>query len=291
MSINYGNKLISWQGAYNINLQTVKGCDSIINLYAIYYDQPNYENIVPLNACIGEAITLTTKAFNSNNNYYWSAVGGALQNQNQNQATFIFNSEGYHDFTVTITPPAPCVPYTIIDTINVHAPIALIEKAFSNVPICKNEEIILHSVYNNYYNFEWEPSNIFAGNTQDVKGSINEKTLVTLTVTDTFNCVASSTKELDIINCCQVYMPNVFSPNGDGKNDRILPNLEYSVVLNRFMIFNQWGETIFTTNQKEIGWDGYYKGLPMDVDTYHYLIEYICNGVVKVEKGDVTLVR
>ncbi|HRH12693.1 MAG TPA: gliding motility-associated C-terminal domain-containing protein, partial [Bacteroidia bacterium] len=59
-----------------------------------------------------------------------------------------------------------------------------------------------------------------------------------------------------------------------------------------FMIFNKWGEKVFETNDKEQGWDGTYKGDPMNTDVFVYRIEGITfNGKAFSMKGNVTLIR
>jgi gliding motility-associated-like protein len=56
-------------------------------------------------------------------------------------------------------------------------------------------------------------------------------------------------------------MPNVFTPNGDGKNDIFLPVYNPDVPLTFTMkIFNKWGEEIYSTENISQGWDGTYKG-------------------------------
>jgi gliding motility-associated-like protein len=67
----------------------------------------------------------------------------------------------------------------------------------------------------------------------------------------------------------KLFMPNVFSPNGDGVNDLIEPLYNASITILSFKIFNRWGEMIFN-GQK--GWDGYYNGMLQKPDVYVYTL-------------------
>lgn len=88
-----------------------------------------------------------------------------------------------------------------------------------------------------------------------------------------------------------IYIPNVFTPNGDGDNDVFLV---YGTGITKLEmnIFDRWGAKLFTsTNQKE-GWDGTYKGVLSKQDSYTYLIIYTALDGKKVEKtGHVTLLK
>ncbi|MFN8285544.1 MAG: PKD domain-containing protein [Chitinophagales bacterium] len=86
-------------------------------------------------------------------------------------------------------------------------------------------------------------------------------------------------------------VPNAFSPNGDGINDVIKIEGRGIVELS-FRIFNRWGEKVFETNDKNIGWDGYYKGVLQEMEVYTYAVEAtLINGQTVPLKGNITLVR
>ena len=88
------------------------------------------------------------------------------------------------------------------------------------------------------------------------------------------------------------FVPSVFSPNGDGKNDIFrLVNMKHQKVT-EFRVFNRWGKEIYNNPDNTKGWDGTYKGTPQDPGTYSYLIRVaIPDGKQKIYQGNVTLVR
>jgi gliding motility-associated-like protein len=95
-----------------------------------------------------------------------------------------------------------------------------------------------------------------------------------------------------------VYVPNAFSPNGDGLNDVFTIYAgPQTARIKSFLVFNRWGETVYTykdfaPNDPAAGWDGTHRGKPMNpsVFTWFAEIEFI-DGYTEVLEGDVTLVR
>jgi len=91
---------------------------------------------------------------------------------------------------------------------------------------------------------------------------------------------------------CDIWLPNIFTPNGDGVNDRYHVLGTVGRLGNfSFGIFNRWGERVFYTQDRYAGWDGMYKGTPAPLGTYAYLLEYTLNGRPVLQKGNFHLVR
>jgi trimeric autotransporter adhesin len=88
-----------------------------------------------------------------------------------------------------------------------------------------------------------------------------------------------------------IFIPNSFTPNGDGLNDVLLV-YGYTIQSMQFMIFNQWGEKIFESNNQSIGWNGTYKGKPQPSGVYIYVARFILkDGTVVNRKGATNLIR
>ncbi len=89
----------------------------------------------------------------------------------------------------------------------------------------------------------------------------------------------------------QFYMPNTFTPNGDGVNDvfRIPPGV--ALDLKVFSVYDRWGNKIFTTKNINQGWAGTLKGIPLSTGNYVYIIEAIDTKGALLLKGNVILVR
>ncbi|TWI99893.1 gliding motility-associated-like protein [Mucilaginibacter frigoritolerans] len=88
-----------------------------------------------------------------------------------------------------------------------------------------------------------------------------------------------------------IYVPNAFTPNGDGKNDIVYVHSE-SIRSLKFYIYDQWGELLYTSTSLQNGWDGSYRGKKEPVGVYVYYVEAIMNDGKQVnKKGTITLLR
>ncbi len=94
---------------------------------------------------------------------------------------------------------------------------------------------------------------------------------------------------------CSFGMPTAFSPNGDGLNDLFLPALRPDCPVANYLllIYDRWGQLVFTGTKPVDGWNGLRNGQPADAGTYMYRIRFL-GGTRKSEylqKGDFVLVR
>jgi gliding motility-associated-like protein len=95
----------------------------------------------------------------------------------------------------------------------------------------------------------------------------------------------------------EIFVPNTFSPNGDGRNDRFYPQGLGVAGIKHMRIFNRWGELVFektnfSSNDPSQGWDGTYKGKILSPDVFVYMIDVLCsNNQFQELKGNVTLLR
>jgi gliding motility-associated-like protein len=88
-----------------------------------------------------------------------------------------------------------------------------------------------------------------------------------------------------------IYVPNAFTPNGDGKNDQVHVHSE-NIKSMQFYIYDQWGELLFTSTDVQTGWDGTYKGTREPNGVYVYYLEAVMNDGQKVnKKGTITILR
>ena len=115
-----------------------------------------------------------------------------------------------------------------------------------------------------------------------------------LSVTDAHHCATNATNDVVYDDCCKPYIPDAFTPNGDGRNDRFRILFKGDAKLLNLSVFDRYGERVFYTFNIEEGWDGTFRGKPMDMGTYFYQVKLICgnkgDNVVEY-KGDVTLIR
>ncbi len=114
-----------------------------------------------------------------------------------------------------------------------------------------------------------------------------------LVVQDNEGCTDTVRYVVDYFPCCDLYMPNAFSPNNDGHND-VYRIIHYGVInLKSFEIYDRWGHQVFITNSMDGAWDGKFQGSDYEIGTYYYLVRYYCQLSTKlnIKKGDFTLLR
>ncbi|MFI5221771.1 MAG: T9SS type B sorting domain-containing protein [Bacteroidia bacterium] len=120
---------------------------------------------------------------------------------------------------------------------------------------------------------------------------INDYGNYSITVTDSNNC--ANTKSFEVKSSCSgnIFVPNAFTPNGDGKNETFFPVVR-NVKSLHFEIYNRWGELLFETSQMNKGWDGTFQNSFVQPDVFVYRITYTgLNDEVNVLKGNVTLLK
>jgi gliding motility-associated-like protein len=95
----------------------------------------------------------------------------------------------------------------------------------------------------------------------------------------------------------EVYVPNAFSPNGDGINDVLRPMISSQVQITSysFKVYDRWGTEVFTSANLDDGWDGMLKSLPLPMGVYIYFVqfEYMDDrgGGSDLLTGDIMLMR
>jgi gliding motility-associated-like protein len=145
------------------------------------------------------------------------------------------------------------------------------------------------------YMYTWIPAMGLTNPTmQQTTAEVTTTTLYTLNVSDGI-CTKSDTVLIKVYEfiCDEpyIYIPNAFTPNGDQENDVLYvrgPLIEGMI----FRVFDRWGEMVFETEDRLIGWDGTFRGKALDPDVYDYYLKAICiDGQESIIKGNITLMR
>ncbi|MEZ5046564.1 MAG: gliding motility-associated C-terminal domain-containing protein [Chitinophagaceae bacterium] len=203
----------------------------------------------------------------------------------------------------TITPPNPsynvyyCVrtdSYGCLDTavsyVNVLPKPTINILNGDSIIIKYQQEVNLIATGGYIYNWTpvWGTSN---PNIPNMIVSPAEPTLYTVYGFNEDGCRNSDSIYVNIDYLDNLFVPNAFSPNGDGNNDIFkVANLTFQNI-QEFKVLNRWGQEMYSSSDNK-GWDGRFKGKPQDPGTYFYLIRVAYpDGSTKMFKGDVTLLR
>ncbi len=191
------------------------------------------------------------------------------------------------------------ITYTIsglcgnMDTIHISvlpSPLVTADTVNPGCPDFNNGSIIIQTTGGTLpYNYIWSNGATGNSNTGLTNGTY------TVTVADQNNCAEVRTVQFDmpLIDCVipVIYVPNIFSPNGDGQNDNLYVRGQGIKTLD-FVIFDRWGEKVFETTDNTQYWDGKFKGKEMPVDVYAYHLKATMNdGRIINKKGNISLVR
>lgn len=240
----------------------------------------------PSSICVGEPVTLNATGGTS---YAWTPSSGLSCTNCPNP---------------TATPPSTTV-YTVTvsnGTCSAKDSVKLVVNAPPTGTACCSETIILgdsvsiHAASGGNVTYSWAPSSGLSCTTcANPIANPTVTTTYTVTMTDTTDgCQVIDTVRITVNeNCGQVFVPDAFSPNGDGQND-ILYVRGSCIKTLEFSVYDRWGNKVFETTDKSIGWDGKYRGQPMNTGTYVYYLNAITDQTPEqtiTRKGNVTLVR
>ncbi|MCP4123818.1 MAG: T9SS type B sorting domain-containing protein [Bacteroidetes bacterium] len=153
---------------------------------------------------------------------------------------------------------------------------------------CESESTILTAVTTGSFDLlQWSDGS------SDEELEVDEPGLFSVTVSNTCGAVSDSTIVEAEACACEYILPNAFSPNADGLNDRYMVSTSAAVDQIHMEIYDRWGERVFETDELGFAWNGQFRGRTLPTDVYYYFAEIRCsvNGRVTIEKGNITLIR
>lgn len=179
------------------------------------------------------------------------------------------------------------------DYVGVHSyPDASIKRIDVN-DVCYGKQFTLGAPEGDRYRYSWYPPQYFSGNgLPQATGTAERTGHVYLDVINTWGCKTTDSIFINAESCCDIFMPDAFTPDNNGVNDNYWSPDLYKHRLISFMIVNRRGQVVYQTETPGNGWDGTFNGAPLGMDTYHYYIKYLCKEDEIVEKkGNFILMR
>jgi gliding motility-associated-like protein len=173
-----------------------------------------------------------------------------------------------------------------IDSFKVAEQTPLFNILEHDTTICNNVTISLHAVL--------EPSGTYTWSTGEGNANINVSKSGVYIASGTNVCGSfTDSVKVSAVSCdCIVFVPNAFSPNGDGVNDLFEPGVACQMKTFSLSIFNRYGERVFNTTEPDVLWDGTFKEKLCDAGTYFYYVSYTNIKDIKTKKkGDLILFR
>jgi gliding motility-associated-like protein len=143
--------------------------------------------------------------------------------------------------------------------------------------------------------YAWTPSTgLNATNTASVRATPQDTTVYKVVVTKK-GCKEEKTIRINVdnVNCGEpnIFVPNAFTPNNDGNNDILKVRGRWISKL-QFVVFNRWGQEMFSTTDVANGWNGVFKGNEVAPDVYNYYLQVTClDNKIFTKRGNTSLIK
>lgn len=274
---------VNQAGTYHVRVQYNDDCyvDDYLVLEA---DFPPIASIGEGPYCEGDMIEVTVSPNNSNYIYEW--WNGETTSSIEAQVQY---TGGIY---VGITDPVNNCKASPNQSIVVK-PVPKPETALgADVTIKFGESITLDAGFGDYYEWSADPDvPIDNPNNRTITVPGYQEPIEYTAYVEIDGCPAEGLKVVSMYPPSKLGVPTAFSPNGDGENDELYVEGSGFAELD-FKVYNRYGEMVFQTNDKEVGWDGTYNGKKQEMDVYTYYIRvlYLDKGAVE-ESGNITLLR
>ena len=282
-------------GTYTVRFISVQGCSrqASENIVLEVLSQPVVDFSVT-NACVGVSASFQNRSQAGNAggiNWLWEFGDGSSSNQFSTQYAYI--TPGVYQVRLTASNPNCSVSAS--KTMEYIVRTAARAVRYPDVETLRGVAVTVNARSNIGTQYLWSP--ITGVNLPTIATpviTVNETTLYTVAITSDIGCVTTDTVLVKIIPGTDIFVPQGFTPNDDGKNDRLFPILVGMRQLNYFKVFNRWGNMIFSTNSATPaeGWNGVYLGAIQPTGAYTWIAEAVdLQGRVVRRTGTVMLLR
>jgi gliding motility-associated-like protein len=281
-SINYaqaGNYEVVYTITNNYN------CSLIVKKPITILPLPSATYIVSANKiCETKAVSFNLQNANANIKYDWN-FGDGITNNTILNPTHIYTSAGLYTSSVIAS-----TQYCGTDRKEIPINVLALPKVElgEDVTLCPLKRISLSAGTNPLFNYLWSTGQA----AQAIEIAAIQSQQIKVAVTNDI-CIAQDSIFIKVLPSCTIFVPNAFSPNGDGKND-VFKVLNADLVKEFSLeVFNRYGEKIFVSNNALLGWDGTIKGSNANAGTYVWALRYrdTTYNVQRILNGTIILLR
>lgn len=297
LTILLGNSVYSEQGTYRDTLVNSVGCDSIVILDLSVFSNTNL-TVTPI-------VSSPCPNFNDGSIELNNIDGGfppynfIFEGADSGSNSLFTGLAGEESYSIIIEDNIGCVIDTTVFVENISE---LMLDLGEDITIDLGESVEISPFYNFLpTDFSWEVNTPLDCNNFEECNELNfaptSSQLITLTLLAGLECTISDSIFVQVNEVRKVYIPNIFSPNGDGTNDHftIFADTTNVEIVEDFLIFDRWGARVYGANELqpndlENGWDGKSNGQIMTSGIYVYVANIrFADGVILQYTGDVFL--
>jgi gliding motility-associated-like protein len=272
------------------------GCDSVIIDIALLFAEPEAEITTTNPAC--EGLTGLIEIGPPQNGFAPYTINAAGQILEVVSAIPVTIDVLAGDYTVELTDALGC---TVSQAVSIAEGISPELSIDGPLILDEGDTITLRPLINfEPETIDWRPAGqLSCSNCLNPVLEASESTTLLLTASLGGSCSVSANVQIIVERMIDIYAPNVFSPNGDGRNDRFTLFSAPGQIdrIERMEIYDRWGNQVFTqtefpANNVAVGWDGTFRGEPMGPGVFTYYAQVrLQTGRIILQKGDITLIR
>ncbi|XZF12804.1 PKD domain-containing protein [Chitinophagaceae bacterium MMS25-I14] len=275
---------------YTVKGTDVHGCSSTDTVHV--YTKTKVDALVGNGGEICESDTFRLSVTGAGQ-YLWLPPYGLNDNTIQNPLASPDTTVRY----MVVSSQGSCIADTGYVTVTVHPRPHV--NAGPDQTIIAGNTTQLNALGNSIVKYAWTPAvTLSCSDCQDPEATPVGTTVYTVKAYTDYGCTDSDDVRINVIcQQSQLYIPNTFTPNQDGQNDRFYPRGKGIRIIKSFKIYNRWGEVIFEKSSIDVndfnnGWDGTYKGKTLPPDVFVYTIDGTCDtGEEFSWQGDISLIR
>jgi len=264
-------------GQYLVTVSSPGACSST---FAFSFNDP-----LPLNVAV---VTSAAKCGNNNGSISSTLTGGTVPYQYlwntspvQLTSSIINLAPGMYDLTVT--DDNGCSKQ--VPGIEIKAEVNIVNASLGpDITICPGQSLVLNP--GSFASYKWQD------NSTNPTYTVTQTGDYSVQVVDADGCTGSGSVKITV-DCKDIYFPSAFTPNGDASNPGfgaigdIASLQQYSLD-----VYNRYGQKVFSSTDPNKKWDGRYKGVPSDMQTFIWIATYTQRSRVKqARKGTITLIR
>lgn len=201
------------------------------------------------------------------------------------------NSSGiYRDSVTTVN---GCDSTVTLDLVVLPVPEISLSVNQNTMALCMGDSVLVEVTHTGASTYQWYSNDRFVGerNREHIYLTHFSNKIMVIGLADN-GCRDTAERIINVAACCELFVPNAFSPNGDGTND-VFASVPHGNIRNyRIQLFNRWSQLVFSAFDSNKSWDGTFNGTPADAGTYYYYISAECiEGTKLVRRGDVILIK
>ncbi len=278
-------------GSYTVTVTDRNGCTATDNRPLTAPPTLGVATAIPKALCGQETITASLSATGGTRPYVFSLDGNPVPDPSKVVV-------GAGEYMLQITDANRC---TLDSVLRFDVPPVPIIALPRDTTIRQGTRLTLEAETNllRWRNIRWEPLEDSTGrNSLRQTWLPRETQIIRVQIVDSLGCVGKAEMTIVVEDKIDLYIPNIFTPNGDGIEDLFVLNAGKSVeTLKELYIFDRWGNQVYGWNapvrvDEWTGWDGFFRNQRVLPGVYvYYLTVVLANGESVLLKGDVTVLR